>query len=161
MDSSVAIDSTNAKDYTDIPLERIMNSIEKECTTDVGSSGAAADVGSSGAAGDVGLGAVMAEEKFSEKKQKRIKLVATKSKGKKVEKGVKEKQIVKSEDPDGEDVVDEVQGSKFVVYGTLHNRMSPSSVVNVLKKLSEAQLIAIRAIGFRSLEFFKVSQLPL
>uniref|UniRef100_A0A803LIU2 Uncharacterized protein n=1 Tax=Chenopodium quinoa TaxID=63459 RepID=A0A803LIU2_CHEQI len=141
MDSSVAIDSTNAKDYTDVPLERIIgNSIEKECAADVGSSGAATDVGSSGATTDV---------------------VATKGKGKKDEKGVKEKQNVKFEDPDGEDVVDEVQGSKSVVYGTLRNRMSPSSVVNVLKKLSKDQLIDIRAIGFGSLEFLKVSQLPL
>uniref|UniRef100_A0A803MK65 Uncharacterized protein n=1 Tax=Chenopodium quinoa TaxID=63459 RepID=A0A803MK65_CHEQI len=129
------------------------NSIEKECAADVGSSGAAADVVSSGA--------VVAEEKLSEKKQKRIKLVATKGKGKKVEKGVKEKQNVKFEDPDGEDVVDEVQGSKSIVYGTLRNRMSPLSVVNVLKKLSGDQLIVIRAIGFESLEFLKVSQLPL
>uniref|UniRef100_A0A803MVL7 Uncharacterized protein n=1 Tax=Chenopodium quinoa TaxID=63459 RepID=A0A803MVL7_CHEQI len=40
-------------------------------------------------------------------------------------------------------------------------KMSPSSVVNVFKKLSEDQLIAIRAIGFGSLQFLKVSQLPL
>ncbi|XP_021776075.1 uncharacterized protein LOC110739902 [Chenopodium quinoa] len=43
--------------------------------------------------------------------------------------------------------------------------MSPSSVVNVFKEFSkefsEDQLIAIRAIGFGSLEFLKVSQLPL
>uniref|UniRef100_A0A803MYM9 Uncharacterized protein n=1 Tax=Chenopodium quinoa TaxID=63459 RepID=A0A803MYM9_CHEQI len=162
MDSLVAIDFTNAKDYTDVPLERIMDSIEKECAANVDSSAAAADVSSSGAAVDVGLSwIVVAEEKLSKKKQKRIKLVATKVKGKKVEKRVKEKRNVKFEDPDGEDVVDEVQGSKYVVYGTLCNRMSPSSVVNVLKKLSEDQLIAIRAIGFGSLEFLKVSQLPL
>uniref|UniRef100_A0A803M2A1 Uncharacterized protein n=1 Tax=Chenopodium quinoa TaxID=63459 RepID=A0A803M2A1_CHEQI len=68
---------------------------------------------------------------------------------------------MKFEDPDGENVVDEVQGSKSVVYGTLRNRMSPSSVVNVVKKLSKDQLIDIRAIGFGSLEFLKVSQLPL
>uniref|UniRef100_A0A803MTL2 Uncharacterized protein n=1 Tax=Chenopodium quinoa TaxID=63459 RepID=A0A803MTL2_CHEQI len=129
------------------------DSIEKECAANVGSSGAAVDVGSSGA--------VVAEEKLSEKKQKRIKLVATKGKGKKFEKGVKEKPNVKFEDPDGEDVVDEVPGSKSVVYGTLRNRMSPSSVVNVLKKLSQDQLISIRAIGFGSLEFLKLSQLPL
>uniref|UniRef100_A0A803LSJ6 Uncharacterized protein n=1 Tax=Chenopodium quinoa TaxID=63459 RepID=A0A803LSJ6_CHEQI len=140
MDSSIPTDSTNAKDYTDVHLERIMNSIEKQAATDVGSSGAAADVGSSGATVDV---------------------VAIKGKGKKVEKGMKEKQNVKFEDPDGEDVVDEVQGSKSVVYGTLRNKMSPSSVVNVFKKFSEDQLIAIRAIGFGSLEFLKVSQLPL
>uniref|UniRef100_A0A803MKZ8 Uncharacterized protein n=1 Tax=Chenopodium quinoa TaxID=63459 RepID=A0A803MKZ8_CHEQI len=147
------------------------NSIEKECAADVGSSGTAADVGSSGTAADVGSsgavadvgssGAVVVEEKLSEKKKKRIKLVATKGKGKKVEKGVKEKQNVKFEDPDGVGVVDEVQRSKSVVYGTLRNRMSPSFVVNVLKKLSEDKLIAIRAIGFGSLEFLKVSQLPL
>uniref|UniRef100_A0A803MD89 Uncharacterized protein n=1 Tax=Chenopodium quinoa TaxID=63459 RepID=A0A803MD89_CHEQI len=124
--------------------------------------GAAADVGSSGVAADIGSsGAVVAEEKLSEKKQKRIKLVTTKGKGKKVEKGVKEKKNVKFEDLDGEDVVDEVRGSKSVVYGTFRNRMSPSSVVNVFKKLSKDQLIAIRAIGFRSLQFLKVSQMPL
>uniref|UniRef100_A0A803MW01 Uncharacterized protein n=1 Tax=Chenopodium quinoa TaxID=63459 RepID=A0A803MW01_CHEQI len=141
MDSSVATDPNNAKDYADVHSERIMNSIEKEAAADVGSSGATTDVGSSGAAADVGSspaadvgssGAVVAEEKLSEKKQKKIKLVAMK-----------------------------VQGSKSVVYGTLRNRMSPSSVVNVFKNLSEDQLIAIRAIRFGSLEFLKVSQLPL
>uniref|UniRef100_A0A803N9Y1 Uncharacterized protein n=1 Tax=Chenopodium quinoa TaxID=63459 RepID=A0A803N9Y1_CHEQI len=154
MDSSVATDPNNAKDYIDVDLERIIkNSIEKESATNVGSSGAAADVGSSRA--------LVAKEKISEKKKKRIKVVATKGKGKKVEKRVKEKHNVKFEDPDGEDVGDEVQGSKCVVYGTLRNRMSPSSVVNVFKEFSEDQLIAIRAIGFGSLEFLKVSQLPL
>uniref|UniRef100_A0A803MU22 Ubiquitin receptor RAD23 n=1 Tax=Chenopodium quinoa TaxID=63459 RepID=A0A803MU22_CHEQI len=72
-------------------------SIEKEAPADVGPSGAAADVGSSGAATDVGstraaanvgstgaaanVGsseALVAEEKLTEKKQKRIKLAATK-----------------------------------------------------------------------------------
>ncbi|XP_021716970.1 uncharacterized protein LOC110684847 isoform X1 [Chenopodium quinoa] len=150
MDSSVAIDSTNAKDFTDVPLERIMT-LKKECAVDVGSSGAVV---------------VVESEKLSasinpEKKKKRFKLVTTKGKGKKVKKGMKEKPNVKYEVPDGEDAVDEVQGSKSVVYGTLRNRMSPSSVVNVVKKLLEDQLIAIRAIGFGSLEFLKVSQLPL
>uniref|UniRef100_A0A803LJQ5 Uncharacterized protein n=1 Tax=Chenopodium quinoa TaxID=63459 RepID=A0A803LJQ5_CHEQI len=138
--------------WTSVFTEELLLPLYLGAATDVGSLGAAADVGSSGV--------VVAEEKLSEKKQKRIKLVATKGKGKKVEKGVKEKQNVKFEDPDGEDV-DEVQGSKSVFYGMLRNRMSPSSVVNVLKKLSEDQLIAIRAIGFGSLEFLKVSQLPL
>uniref|UniRef100_A0A803LJI8 Uncharacterized protein n=1 Tax=Chenopodium quinoa TaxID=63459 RepID=A0A803LJI8_CHEQI len=87
-----------------------------EAAADVGSSGSAAYVGSSGAAADV---------------------VTTKGKGKKIEKGVKEKKNVKFEDPYGEDVVDEVQGSISIVYGTLRNRMSPSSVVNVFKELSE------------------------
>uniref|UniRef100_A0A803N0E4 Uncharacterized protein n=1 Tax=Chenopodium quinoa TaxID=63459 RepID=A0A803N0E4_CHEQI len=169
MDSSVATNLNNAKDYTDVHLERIMNSIEKESAAnagslgaaivDVGSSGAAAvgagssraaavDAGSSGAAGEAGSSGAAAE-----------------GKGKKVEKRVKEKNNVKFEDPDGEDAVDEVQKSKCVVYGTLRNRMSPSSVVNVFKEFSkefsEDQLIAIRAIGFGSLEFLKVSQLPL
>uniref|UniRef100_A0A803M8B5 Uncharacterized protein n=1 Tax=Chenopodium quinoa TaxID=63459 RepID=A0A803M8B5_CHEQI len=157
MDSSVPTDPNNAKDYTDVHFGK-----DKEVAADVGSSGAAADVGSSGAAVDVGSsGVVVAKEKLEEKKQKRIKLVTTKGKGKKVEKGVKEKKNVKFEDPDSEDVVDEMQGSKSVVYGTFCNRMSPSSVVNVFKKLSEDQLIAIRAIGFGSLQFLKVSQLPL
>ncbi|XP_057548736.1 uncharacterized protein LOC130827128 [Amaranthus tricolor] len=39
--------------------------------------------------------------------------------------------------------------------------MSSSSVFNVFKKFSEEQLIAIRATGFGSLEFLKVSQLSL
>ncbi|XP_021752593.1 merozoite surface antigen 2-like [Chenopodium quinoa] len=208
MDSSVATDINNAKDYTDVHLERIMNSIEKEsganagssgaATVDAGSSGAAdeasspgvaaeagssgagaedgspgvaAEAGSSGAAAEAGSsgsvaeagssGALVAEEKISEKKRKKIKVVATKGKAKKVEKRVKEKHNVKFEDPDSEDAVDEVQKSKSVVYGTLRNRMSPSSVVNVFKEFFEDQLTAIRAIGFGSLEFLKVSQLPL
>ncbi|XP_021764645.1 merozoite surface protein 1-like [Chenopodium quinoa] len=199
MDSSVATDINNAKDYTDVHLERIMNSIEKEsganagssgaATVDAGSSGApdeagspgvaaeagssgagaeagspgvAAEAGSSGAVAEAGSsGALVAEEKISEKKKKKIKVVATKGKAKKVEKRVKEKHNVKFEDPDSEDAVDEVQKSKSVVYGTLRNRMSPSSVVNVFKEFSEDQLTAIRAIGFGSLEFLKVSQLPL
>uniref|UniRef100_A0A803N4T6 Uncharacterized protein n=1 Tax=Chenopodium quinoa TaxID=63459 RepID=A0A803N4T6_CHEQI len=133
MDSSVPTDPNNAKDYMNVHLERIMNSIEKEAIADVGSSGVATDVGSSGAGADVGSSwVVVAEEKLSEKNHKRIKLVTTK-----------------------------VQGSKSVVYGTFRNRMSPSSVVNVFKKLSEDQLIAIRAIGFGSLQFLKVSLLPL
>uniref|UniRef100_A0A803MIR1 Uncharacterized protein n=1 Tax=Chenopodium quinoa TaxID=63459 RepID=A0A803MIR1_CHEQI len=128
MDSSVATDSTNAKDSTDVPLERKMNSTEKECAADVGSSGAVVAVESKKISASI----------KPENKQKRFKLVATKG-----------------------DVVNEVQGSKSVVYGTLRNRMSPSSVVIVVKKLSEDQLIAIRAIRFGSLEFLKVSQLPL
>uniref|UniRef100_A0A803L382 Uncharacterized protein n=1 Tax=Chenopodium quinoa TaxID=63459 RepID=A0A803L382_CHEQI len=111
IDSTKAIDSTNAKDSTAIPLERKM--------------------GCSGCR-------VCASIK-SENKQKRLKSVATKGKVKEVEKGVKEKQNVKFEDPDGEDgglnLGDEVQGSKSVVYGTFRNRMSPSSVINVAKKL--------------------------
>uniref|UniRef100_A0A803M2E3 Uncharacterized protein n=1 Tax=Chenopodium quinoa TaxID=63459 RepID=A0A803M2E3_CHEQI len=118
---------------------------------EAGSSGAAADVGSAGAAADVGSSGAAVDVGSS---------VATKGKGKKVEKRVKEKHNVKLEDPDGEDDVDEVQGSKCVVYGTLRNKMSPSSVVNVFKEFSVDQLIAIRAIGFGSLEFLKVSQLP-
>uniref|UniRef100_A0A803M2R3 Uncharacterized protein n=1 Tax=Chenopodium quinoa TaxID=63459 RepID=A0A803M2R3_CHEQI len=121
------------------------NSIEKEAAADVGSSGStvdvgsarpAADVGSTGPAADIGsvgpavdVGSsevVVAEEKLSEKKQKRIKLVGTKGKGKKVEKGLKEKQKIKLEETkssnEGEDL-------KSHVYGTLHSRMSPSSIV--------------------------------
>ncbi|XP_021742778.1 uncharacterized protein LOC110708862 [Chenopodium quinoa] len=129
---------------------------------EAGSSGAAAEAGSSGAVAEAGSsGALVAEEKSSEKKKKKIKVVATKGKAKKVEKRVKEKHNVKFEDPDSEDAVDEVQKLKSVVYGTLRNRMSPSSVVNVNKEFSEDQLTAIRAIGFGSLEFLKVSQLPL
>uniref|UniRef100_A0A803MPT5 Uncharacterized protein n=1 Tax=Chenopodium quinoa TaxID=63459 RepID=A0A803MPT5_CHEQI len=136
MDSSVATDPNNAKDYTDVQLERTMNSIEKEVAADVGSS----------------------EEKLSEKKQNRIKLVGTKGKGEKVEKGLKEKQKIKLEETkssnEGEDL-------KSHVYGTLHSRMSPSSIVQVIEKCSENQLKAIRAIGFGSIEFLKVTQLPL
>uniref|UniRef100_A0A803MVL8 Uncharacterized protein n=1 Tax=Chenopodium quinoa TaxID=63459 RepID=A0A803MVL8_CHEQI len=167
-----------------LKIIQIRNSIEKESTanagssgaaaTDACSSGAAADAGSSGAAtnagssraapeagssravADVGSsGALVAEEKISEMKKKKIKVVATKGKGKKVEKRVKEKHNVMFEDPNGEDTVDEVQESKCVVYGTLRNRMSPSYVVNVFKEFYEDQLIAIRAIGFGSLEFFE------
>uniref|UniRef100_A0A803LSL2 Uncharacterized protein n=1 Tax=Chenopodium quinoa TaxID=63459 RepID=A0A803LSL2_CHEQI len=192
MDSLVATDLNNAKDYIDNSIEKefaanagssgaaavdagslgvaadagslgaVVDAGSSGAAADVGSSGAVADAGSSGAAADVGSsGAIVAEEKISEKKKKRIKVVATKGKGKKVEKRVKEKHNVKFEDPDGEDAIDEVQGSKCVVYGTLRNRMLPSSVVNVCKEFSEDQLIAIRAIGFGSLEFLKVSQLPL
>uniref|UniRef100_A0A803N740 Uncharacterized protein n=1 Tax=Chenopodium quinoa TaxID=63459 RepID=A0A803N740_CHEQI len=155
MDSSVATDLNNAKDYTDVHLERIIrNSIEKESAANAGSSGAAAvDAGSSGAAADAGSSGAAADAGSSG--------ATTDGKGKKVEKRVKEKHNVKFEDLDGEDAVDEVQGSKCVVYGTLRNRMSPSSVVNVFKEFFEDQLIAIRAIGFGSLEFLKVSQLPL
>uniref|UniRef100_A0A803N776 Uncharacterized protein n=1 Tax=Chenopodium quinoa TaxID=63459 RepID=A0A803N776_CHEQI len=103
--------------------------------TDVGSAGPAVDVGSAGPAVDVGsLEVVVAEEKLSEKKQKRIKLVGTKGKGKKVEKGLKEKQKIKLEETkysnEGEDL-------KSHVYKTIHSRMSPSSIVKVIEKYSE------------------------
>uniref|UniRef100_A0A803MD13 Uncharacterized protein n=1 Tax=Chenopodium quinoa TaxID=63459 RepID=A0A803MD13_CHEQI len=187
MDSSVATDINNAKDYTDesganagssgaaivdagssgATVEVGLPGVAAEAGSsradaETGSSGAVAEAGSSGAVAEAGSsGALVAEEKISEKKKKKIKVVATKGKGKKVEKRVKENHNVKFEDPDSEDVVDEVQKSKSVVYGTLRNRMSPSSVVNVFKEFSEDQLTAIRAIGFGSLEFLKVSQLPL
>uniref|UniRef100_A0A803N831 Uncharacterized protein n=1 Tax=Chenopodium quinoa TaxID=63459 RepID=A0A803N831_CHEQI len=168
MDSSVATDPNNAKDYTDVHLERIMKSIEKEAPTDVGSSGATADVDSLSVAADVGsIGAVanfgsseavVAEEKLTEKKQKRIKLVATKGQGKKVKKGLKEKQMIKLEEMKSSN---KSQGLKSHVHGTLHGRMSPSSIVQVMESFSENQLKADRDIGFGSIEFLKVTQLPL
>uniref|UniRef100_A0A803M843 Uncharacterized protein n=1 Tax=Chenopodium quinoa TaxID=63459 RepID=A0A803M843_CHEQI len=186
MDSSVATDPNNAKDYTNVHLERIMKSIEKEASTDVGSSGAAADVGSSGAAADVGstgaaadvdltgvaanVGsseAVVAEEKLIVKKQKRIKLVAIKGPGKKVKKGLIEKQLIKLEEmkssnkSQGLKSGNEVEGLKSHVHGTLHSQMSPSFIVQVMESVSENQLKAIRDIGFGSMEFLKVTQLPL
>uniref|UniRef100_A0A803LJK4 Uncharacterized protein n=1 Tax=Chenopodium quinoa TaxID=63459 RepID=A0A803LJK4_CHEQI len=134
-------------------------SIEKEPAADVGSSGATADVvsarlatnvGSTGPAADVGsAGPDVGSLEV---------LVGTKVKGKKVEKGLKEKQKIKLEETkssnEGEDL-------KSHVYGTLHSRMSPSSIVQVIEKCSENQLKAIRAIGFGSMEFLKVTQLPL
>uniref|UniRef100_A0A803M844 Uncharacterized protein n=1 Tax=Chenopodium quinoa TaxID=63459 RepID=A0A803M844_CHEQI len=136
-------------------------SIEKEPAADVGSSGATADVvsarpasnvGSTGPAADVGSAGPTADVGSS------VVLVGTKVKGKKVEKGLKEKQKIKLEEMkssnEGEDL-------KSHVYGTLHSRMSPSSIVQVIEKCSENQLKAIRAIGFGSMEFLKVTQLPL
>ncbi|XP_021745536.1 uncharacterized protein LOC110711464 [Chenopodium quinoa] len=174
MDSSVATDPNNDKDYTDVYLERTMSNqlfAHLEVAADVGSSGAAVDVGSVGPAADVGstgpaadvgsarpvvdVGSsevVVVEEKLSEKKQIRIKLVGTKGKGKKVEKGLKEKQKIKLEETkssnEGEDL-------KSHVYGTLHSWMSPSSIVQVIEKCLKNQLKAIRAIGFGSMEFLK------
>uniref|UniRef100_A0A803LAT2 Uncharacterized protein n=1 Tax=Chenopodium quinoa TaxID=63459 RepID=A0A803LAT2_CHEQI len=169
MDSSVATDINNAKDYTYVHLERIIrNSIEKEsganagssgaATVDAGSSGAADEAGSPGVAAEAGSPGVAAEAGSSGVLPRQVHQGLL---PRQVEKRVKEKHNVKFEDPDSEDAVDEVQKSKYVVYGTLRNRMSPSSVVNVFKEFSEDQLTAIRAIGFGSLEFLKVSQLPL
>uniref|UniRef100_A0A803M2P8 Uncharacterized protein n=1 Tax=Chenopodium quinoa TaxID=63459 RepID=A0A803M2P8_CHEQI len=125
-------------------------SIEKEPAADVGSSGATADVVSARPAANVGsAGPGVGSSEV---------LVGTKVKGKKVEKGLKEKQKIKLEETkssnEGEDL-------KSHVYGTLHSRMSPSSIVQVIEKCSENQLKAIRAIGFGSMEFLKVTQLPL
>uniref|UniRef100_A0A803NDD1 Uncharacterized protein n=1 Tax=Chenopodium quinoa TaxID=63459 RepID=A0A803NDD1_CHEQI len=119
MDSSVATNPNSAKDYTDVHLERIMNSIEKEVVADVSSSGAAADVGSTGAAVDV---------------------VTSKGQGKNVEKGVKEKQTINLEE------------------------MKSSNKLQGLKssnEVEENQLKTVRAIGFGSMKFLKVTQLPL
>uniref|UniRef100_A0A803N5A1 DUF1985 domain-containing protein n=1 Tax=Chenopodium quinoa TaxID=63459 RepID=A0A803N5A1_CHEQI len=57
----------------------------------------------------------------------------------------------------------EVEGLKSHVHGTLHSWMSPSSIVQVMElvSLSENQWKAVRAIGFGSMEFLKVNQLPL
>uniref|UniRef100_A0A803N5V6 Uncharacterized protein n=1 Tax=Chenopodium quinoa TaxID=63459 RepID=A0A803N5V6_CHEQI len=165
MDSSVATDPNNDKDYTDEVAADVGSS---GAAVDVGSVGPAADVGSTGPAADVGSArpvvdvgsseVVVVEEKLSEKKQIRIKLVGTKGKGKKVEKGLKEKQKIKLEETkssnEGEDL-------KSHVYGTLHSWMSPSSIVQVIEKCLKNQLKAIRAIGFGSMEFLKVTQLPL
>uniref|UniRef100_A0A803MAT9 Uncharacterized protein n=1 Tax=Chenopodium quinoa TaxID=63459 RepID=A0A803MAT9_CHEQI len=131
-------------------LHEARESIEKEPATDVGSSGATADVVSARLAANVGsAGPDVGSSEV---------LVGTKVKGKKVEKGLKEKQKIKLEETkssnEGEDL-------KSHVYGTLHSRMSPSSIVQVIEKCSENQLKAIRAIGFGSMEFLKVTQLPL
>ncbi|KAL2929123.1 Xylose isomerase, partial [Bienertia sinuspersici] len=75
--------------------------------------------------------------------------VVGKGKEKVVGKG---KETVESED---------VKVDKFGCYGTLRSRMSPSSVVQVVGGLTQKQLKGIRDIGFGSLEFLKVSQLPL
>ncbi|KAL2933204.1 hypothetical protein RDABS01_016323, partial [Bienertia sinuspersici] len=64
----------------------------------------------------------------------------------------KGKETVESED---------VKVDKFGCYGTLRSRMSPCSVVQVVGGLTQKQLKGIRDIGFGSLEFLKVSQLPL
>ncbi|XP_021753699.1 uncharacterized protein LOC110719108 [Chenopodium quinoa] len=119
-------------------------SIEKEPAADVGSLGATADVVSARPAANVGsAGPGVGSSEV---------LVGTKVKGKKVEKGLKEKQKIKLEETkssnEGEDL-------KSHVYGTLHSRMSPSSIVQVIEKCSENQLKAIRAIGFGSMEFLK------
>lgn len=79
-------------------------------------------------------------------------LVGTKVKGKKVEKGLKEKQKIKLEETKSSN---EGENLKSRVYRTLHSRMSPSSIVQVIEKCSENQLKAIRAIGFGSMEFLK------
>uniref|UniRef100_A0A803MX14 Uncharacterized protein n=1 Tax=Chenopodium quinoa TaxID=63459 RepID=A0A803MX14_CHEQI len=57
----------------------------------------------------------------------------------------------------------EVEGLKSHIHGTLHSRMSPSSIVQVMESvlLSQNQLKAVRDIGFGSMEFLKVTQLPL
>ncbi|XP_021776085.1 uncharacterized protein LOC110739911 [Chenopodium quinoa] len=140
---------------TDFVSDDKWETIEKEPAADVGSSGATADVvsarpaanvGSTGPTADVGLAGPAADVGSSEV------LVGTKVKGKKVEKGLKEKQKIKLEETkssnEGEDL-------KSHVYGTLHSRMSPSSIVRVIEKCSENQLKAIRAIGFGSMEFLK------
>uniref|UniRef100_A0A803MQH7 Uncharacterized protein n=1 Tax=Chenopodium quinoa TaxID=63459 RepID=A0A803MQH7_CHEQI len=170
MDSSVATDLNNAKDYTDVHLERIMNSIEKESGANAGSSGAATvDVGSSRAAADAGSSGAAAEASSSgaavEAGSSRA-VAEAGSPGVAVEAGSSGAAAEAGSsgavtEADSEDAVDEVQKSKCVVYGTLRNRMSPSSVVNVFKEFSKDQLTTIRAIGFGSLEFLKVSQLPL
>uniref|UniRef100_A0A803MR79 Uncharacterized protein n=1 Tax=Chenopodium quinoa TaxID=63459 RepID=A0A803MR79_CHEQI len=57
----------------------------------------------------------------------------------------------------------EVEGLKSHIHGTLHSRMSPSSIVQVMESvlLSQNQLKAVRDIGFGSMEFLKVTQLSL
>uniref|UniRef100_A0A803M1G5 Aminotransferase-like plant mobile domain-containing protein n=1 Tax=Chenopodium quinoa TaxID=63459 RepID=A0A803M1G5_CHEQI len=57
----------------------------------------------------------------------------------------------------------EVEGLKSHIHGTLHSRMSPSSIVQVMESvlLSQNKLKAVRDIGFGSMEFLKVTQLPL
>uniref|UniRef100_A0A803MU23 Aminotransferase-like plant mobile domain-containing protein n=1 Tax=Chenopodium quinoa TaxID=63459 RepID=A0A803MU23_CHEQI len=55
----------------------------------------------------------------------------------------------------------EVKGLKSHVHGTLHSRMSPSSIVQVMESVSVNQLKAVRDIGFGSMELLKVTQLPL
>ena len=121
-------------------------------TANVGSTGLAADVGSTGPAGDVVSAGPAADVGSSEA------LVGTKVKGKKVGKGLKEKQKLKLEETKS---CNEGEELKSHVYGTLYSRMSPSSIVQVIEKCSENQLKAIRAIGFGSMEFLKVTQLPL
>uniref|UniRef100_A0A803LVW7 Uncharacterized protein n=1 Tax=Chenopodium quinoa TaxID=63459 RepID=A0A803LVW7_CHEQI len=56
----------------------------------------------------------------------------------------------------------EVEGLKFHVHGTLHSRMSPSSIVQVMESVSllENQFKAVRVTRFGSMEFLKVTQLP-
>uniref|UniRef100_A0A803MK09 Uncharacterized protein n=1 Tax=Chenopodium quinoa TaxID=63459 RepID=A0A803MK09_CHEQI len=150
MDSSVATDPNNAKDYTDVPLERTMNSIEKEVGADVGSSGATVDVGSARPAADVCSTGPTADVGSAGP--------AADGKGKKVEKGLKEKQKIKLEETKSSN---EGENLKSHVYGTLHSQMSPSSIVQVIENCSENQLKAIRAIRFGFMEFLKVTQLPL
>uniref|UniRef100_A0A803NEU2 Uncharacterized protein n=1 Tax=Chenopodium quinoa TaxID=63459 RepID=A0A803NEU2_CHEQI len=52
----------------------------------------------------------------------------------------------------------EVEGLKSHIHGTLHSRMSPSSIVQVMESvlLSQNQLKAVRDIGFGSMEFLKL-----
>uniref|UniRef100_A0A803N2R5 Uncharacterized protein n=1 Tax=Chenopodium quinoa TaxID=63459 RepID=A0A803N2R5_CHEQI len=55
----------------------------------------------------------------------------------------------------------ETNGLKSHVHGTLHSRMSPSSIVQVMESITDNQLKAIKDIGFGSMEYLKVTQLPL
>uniref|UniRef100_A0A803N2R8 Uncharacterized protein n=1 Tax=Chenopodium quinoa TaxID=63459 RepID=A0A803N2R8_CHEQI len=55
----------------------------------------------------------------------------------------------------------ETNGLKSHVHGTLHSRMSPSSIVQVMESISDNQLKAIKDIRFGSIEYLKVTQLPL
>uniref|UniRef100_A0A803L1U1 Uncharacterized protein n=1 Tax=Chenopodium quinoa TaxID=63459 RepID=A0A803L1U1_CHEQI len=57
--------------------------------------------------------------------------------------------------------IKKAEGVKSHVHGTLHSRMSPSSIVHVMESISDKQLKAIKDIGFGSMEYLKVTQLPL
>uniref|UniRef100_A0A803MZH2 Uncharacterized protein n=1 Tax=Chenopodium quinoa TaxID=63459 RepID=A0A803MZH2_CHEQI len=149
--ASLNVIAVSAMDF----LFCIMNSIEKEAATDVGSSGDAVDVGSARPAADVGSTGPAANVGSA---GLAVDVGSLEGKGKKVEKRLKEKPKIKLEETksrnEGEDL-------KSHVYGTLHSRMPPSSIVQVIEKCLENQLKAIRAIGFGSMEFLKVTQLPL
>uniref|UniRef100_A0A803LW11 Uncharacterized protein n=1 Tax=Chenopodium quinoa TaxID=63459 RepID=A0A803LW11_CHEQI len=131
MDSSVATDLNNAKDYTDVHLERIIrNSIEKESAANAGSSGAATvDASSCGAATDACSSGAAAEACSS---------------GAAAEAG-------------SSGAAAEASSSGAAAEAGCHLHLS----LMFFKEFSKDQLIVIRAIGFGSLEFLKVSQLPL
>uniref|UniRef100_A0A803N2U6 Uncharacterized protein n=1 Tax=Chenopodium quinoa TaxID=63459 RepID=A0A803N2U6_CHEQI len=57
--------------------------------------------------------------------------------------------------------IKKAEGLKSHVHGTLHSRMPPSSIVQVMESISDKQLKAIKDIGFGSMEYLKVTQLPL